>query len=170
MQKVRNNLCILDFYTFEYQLNWILFVWICSDSLDKAQTLVQNKFQEIRNIDRSGPCFAGQPCTSEHLQVSEQSYLIVMLICSKNEEWLIANSVGCNLNIPFIFLLSWKTECWWCILIYHGNKNSYALVVYYSSFQRFSRSTNVIIFRRYVSNLCSNWIFYLRNDWCSNNG
>ncbi|OMO71385.1 hypothetical protein COLO4_28275 [Corchorus olitorius] len=39
-----------------------------SEGLDKIQSLVEDKFQEIRNYDRSSFKFPGQPCTSEHLQ------------------------------------------------------------------------------------------------------
>lgn len=42
---------------------------VFSESLDKVQSLVEDKFQEIRNSDRSCFVFRGQPCTSEHLQV-----------------------------------------------------------------------------------------------------
>lgn len=51
---------------------------ISADSLDKVQTLVQNNFDEIRNINRSSPRFTGQPCSSEHLQVI--SYCTVLII------------------------------------------------------------------------------------------
>lgn len=40
-----------------------------SENLDKIQGLVEDKFKEIRNIDRNCPRFVGEPCTSEHLQV-----------------------------------------------------------------------------------------------------
>lgn len=40
-----------------------------SEKLDKIQGLVEEKFKEIRNIDRSCLRFTGEPCTSEHLQV-----------------------------------------------------------------------------------------------------
>ncbi|KAL1120183.1 hypothetical protein V6Z11_D01G150200 [Gossypium hirsutum] len=39
------------------------------ESLDKIQCLVEDKFQEIQNSDRSHFQFPGQPCTSEHLQI-----------------------------------------------------------------------------------------------------
>lgn len=51
---------------------------ISADSLDKVQTLVQNNFDEIQNINRSSPRFTGQPCSSEHLQVI--SYCTVLII------------------------------------------------------------------------------------------
>jgi insulysin len=40
-----------------------------SEKLDKIQGLVEDKFKDIRNIDRSCLRFPGEPCTSEHLQV-----------------------------------------------------------------------------------------------------
>ncbi|KAK9921953.1 hypothetical protein M0R45_030445 [Rubus argutus] len=39
------------------------------EKLDKIQGLVEDKFKEIRNIDRSCPRFTGEPFTSEHLQI-----------------------------------------------------------------------------------------------------
>ncbi|PWA56603.1 insulinase (Peptidase family M16) family protein [Artemisia annua] len=38
------------------------------ESLDKIESSVLSKFQEIKSIDRKPPSFPGQPCTSEHLQ------------------------------------------------------------------------------------------------------
>ncbi|KAL5556247.1 hypothetical protein UlMin_038483 [Ulmus minor] len=40
-----------------------------TENLDKVQGLVEEKFREIRNTDRSGFRFPGQPCTSEHLEI-----------------------------------------------------------------------------------------------------
>lgn len=40
------------------------------DSLDKIETMVKCKFQDIRNTNRNSLSFPGQPCTSDHLQVS----------------------------------------------------------------------------------------------------
>lgn len=47
-----------------------LLSWIGLDGLDKSESLVRSKFQEIRNTDRSCIRFTGQPCDSESLQVS----------------------------------------------------------------------------------------------------
>jgi insulysin len=44
-------------------------VWILSESLDKIQILVEEKFQDIRNTNRGSFHTSGQPCKSEHLQV-----------------------------------------------------------------------------------------------------
>ncbi|KAL3533783.1 hypothetical protein ACH5RR_007304, partial [Cinchona calisaya] len=60
---------LLKFYEENYSANLMHLVVYAKDSLDKAQTLVQHKFQDIRNIDKSSPCFTGQPCTSEYLQI-----------------------------------------------------------------------------------------------------
>lgn len=40
-----------------------------AESLDKIESQVQKKFQDISNRDRSSLHFPGQPCMSEHLQV-----------------------------------------------------------------------------------------------------
>ncbi|KAM7524511.1 hypothetical protein LguiA_014413 [Lonicera macranthoides] len=63
----RNEL--LKFYKENYSANLMHLVVYAKESLDKIQSLVENKFQEIRNKDRSSLCFPGQPCTSEHLQI-----------------------------------------------------------------------------------------------------
>lgn len=60
---------LLKFYEKNYSANLMHLVVYVKDSLEKAESLVQNKFQEIRNIDRVSPRFTGQPCTSEHLQI-----------------------------------------------------------------------------------------------------
>ncbi|XP_027068812.1 insulin-degrading enzyme-like 1, peroxisomal [Coffea arabica] len=60
---------LLKFYKENYSANLMHLVVYAKDGLDKAQSMVENKFQEIRNINISSPCFAGQPCTSEHLQI-----------------------------------------------------------------------------------------------------
>jgi insulysin len=44
-------------------------VWIFSESLDKIQILVEEKFQDIRNTNRGSFHTSSQPCKSEHLQV-----------------------------------------------------------------------------------------------------
>ncbi|KAA8517097.1 hypothetical protein F0562_017390 [Nyssa sinensis] len=60
---------LLKFYEENYSANLMHLVVYSKESLDKTQILVENKFQEIRNIDRSCLRFPGQPCTSEHLQI-----------------------------------------------------------------------------------------------------
>ncbi|GMP97446.1 hypothetical protein CsSME_00045697 [Camellia sinensis var. sinensis] len=60
---------LLKLYEENYSANLMHLVVYGKESVDKIQSLVESKFQEIRNIDRSYPCFPGHPCTSEHLQV-----------------------------------------------------------------------------------------------------
>ena len=60
--------CII-YLSFLNGYNPIICAWIFSESLDKIQNLVEEKFQDIRNINKS--CFRArvQPCKSEHLWV-----------------------------------------------------------------------------------------------------
>ncbi|KAK6244176.1 hypothetical protein QUC31_010585 [Theobroma cacao] len=60
---------LLKFYEDNYSANLMHLVVYAKESLDKVQSLVEDKFQEIRNSDRSCFLFRGQPCTSEHLQI-----------------------------------------------------------------------------------------------------
>ncbi|KAI5682884.1 hypothetical protein M9H77_04112 [Catharanthus roseus] len=60
---------LLKFYEENYSASLMHLVIYAKESLDKAQSLVQNMFLEIRNTGRSSPCFTGQPCTSEFLQI-----------------------------------------------------------------------------------------------------
>lgn len=60
---------LLKFYKEYYSANLMNLVVYTKESLDKIESSVLSKFQEIRNIDRNKPSFTGQPCTSEHLQV-----------------------------------------------------------------------------------------------------
>lgn len=60
---------LLKFYRENYSANIMHLVVYAKESLEKIESLVQNKFQEIRNINRNYPRFSGQPCTSEHLQI-----------------------------------------------------------------------------------------------------
>lgn len=63
----RNEL--IKFYEENYSANLMHLVIYAKEKLDKIQNMVEDKFQDIRNTDRS--CFhcPGQPCTSEHLQI-----------------------------------------------------------------------------------------------------
>ncbi|QCD97433.1 insulin-degrading enzyme-like 1, peroxisomal [Vigna unguiculata] len=60
---------LLKFYDENYSANLMHLVIYTNESLDKIQNLVEEKFQDIRNTDKS--CFhpCGQPCKSEHLQI-----------------------------------------------------------------------------------------------------
>ncbi|XP_052488823.1 insulin-degrading enzyme-like 1, peroxisomal isoform X3 [Gossypium raimondii] len=60
---------LLKFYEDKYSANLMHLVVYSKESLDKIQCLVEDKFQEIQNSDRSHFQFPGQPCTSEHLQI-----------------------------------------------------------------------------------------------------
>ncbi|GLT40749.1 hypothetical protein SLA2020_148610 [Shorea laevis] len=60
---------LLKFYEQNYSANLMHLVVYSKESLDKIQSLVEDKFQEIRNSGRSFPSFPGQPCSSEHLQI-----------------------------------------------------------------------------------------------------
>ncbi|GFY98227.1 insulinase (Peptidase family M16) family protein [Actinidia rufa] len=60
---------LLKFYEENYSANLMHLVVYAKESLDKIQSQVESKFQEIRNIDRSYPHFPGHPCTSDYLQV-----------------------------------------------------------------------------------------------------
>ncbi|KAK7244519.1 hypothetical protein RIF29_39342 [Crotalaria pallida] len=63
----RNEL--VKFYEENYSANLMRLVVYTNESLDKIQNLVEEKFQDIRNTNRS--CFhpLGKPCKSEHLQI-----------------------------------------------------------------------------------------------------
>lgn len=60
---------LIKFYEENYSANLMHLVIYAKDSLDKIQSMVENKFQEIRNTDRNCFSFPGLPCTSEHLQI-----------------------------------------------------------------------------------------------------
>ncbi|XP_034223238.1 insulin-degrading enzyme-like 1, peroxisomal isoform X1 [Prunus dulcis] len=60
---------LIKFYAEYYSANVMHLVIYGKENLDKIQGLVEDKFKEIRNIDRNCPRFAGEPCTSEHLQI-----------------------------------------------------------------------------------------------------
>nr|XP_023922897.1 insulin-degrading enzyme-like 1, peroxisomal [Quercus suber] len=60
---------LIKFYEENYSANLMHLVIYAKEKLDKIQNMVEDKFQDIRNTNRS--CFhcPGQPCTSEHLQI-----------------------------------------------------------------------------------------------------
>ncbi|PQP95474.1 insulin-degrading enzyme-like 1 peroxisomal [Prunus yedoensis var. nudiflora] len=60
---------LIKFYEEYYSANVMHLVIYGKENLDKIQGLVEDKFKEIRNIDRNCLRFAGEPCTSEHLQI-----------------------------------------------------------------------------------------------------
>ncbi|KAL1312426.1 hypothetical protein HN51_039044 [Arachis hypogaea] len=63
----RNEL--LKFYDHHYSANIMCLVVYTNESLDKIQNIVEVKFQNIRNTNRSSFHPPGQPCKSEHLQI-----------------------------------------------------------------------------------------------------
>ncbi|PKA63852.1 Zinc-metallopeptidase, peroxisomal [Apostasia shenzhenica] len=60
---------LISFYEKNYSANIMHLVVYAKESLDEIQTLVERKFQNIRNIGRNYIRFPGQPCSSEHLQI-----------------------------------------------------------------------------------------------------
>ncbi|XP_019456155.1 PREDICTED: insulin-degrading enzyme-like 1, peroxisomal [Lupinus angustifolius] len=60
---------LLKFYKENYSANLMRLVVYTNESLDKIRNLVEEKFQDIRNTNRSSFHHPGQPCTSEHLQI-----------------------------------------------------------------------------------------------------
>lgn len=60
---------LLKFYEQNYSSNLMCLVVYGKESLDKIESQVHDKFQDISNIDRSSLHFPGQPCMSEHLQI-----------------------------------------------------------------------------------------------------
>ncbi|KAH7853477.1 hypothetical protein Vadar_002882 [Vaccinium darrowii] len=60
---------LLKFYEENYSSNLMHLVVYAQEGPDKIQSMVEYKFQEIRNIDRNRPSFPVHPCTYEHLQV-----------------------------------------------------------------------------------------------------
>ncbi|XP_062187589.1 insulin-degrading enzyme-like 1, peroxisomal isoform X2 [Phragmites australis] len=60
---------LLKFYDSHYSANLMQLVVYGKESLDNLQSLVENKFCDIRNVGRKLFSFPGHPCTSEHLQI-----------------------------------------------------------------------------------------------------
>ncbi|XP_024935321.1 insulin-degrading enzyme-like 1, peroxisomal isoform X2 [Ziziphus jujuba] len=60
---------LIKFYEANYSANLMHLAIYAKDDLDKVQGLVESKFQEIRNIDRTSLRFPGDPCSSEYLQI-----------------------------------------------------------------------------------------------------
>lgn len=63
----RNEL--IEFYKENYSSNLMHLVVYSKENLDKIHRLVEEKFQEIQNTEKSCSSFPGQPCGSEHLQI-----------------------------------------------------------------------------------------------------
>lgn len=60
---------LIKFYDEYYSANLMRLVVYTKDSLDKIESLVKCKFQDIRNTNRNSLSFPGQPCTLDHLQI-----------------------------------------------------------------------------------------------------
>ncbi|KAJ9184810.1 hypothetical protein P3X46_004498 [Hevea brasiliensis] len=60
---------LIKFYEANYSANLMYLVIYAKESLDAIQSLVEDKFQEIRSNDRDYIFFPRQPCTSKHLQI-----------------------------------------------------------------------------------------------------
>ncbi|KAM0952031.1 putative insulysin [Dioscorea sansibarensis] len=60
---------LIKFYKENYSANIMHLVVYGKESLEKLQNLVESKFKDVLNIERSKICFPGQPCSSEHLQI-----------------------------------------------------------------------------------------------------
>ncbi|XP_022766682.1 insulin-degrading enzyme-like 1, peroxisomal isoform X2 [Durio zibethinus] len=60
---------LLKFYEENYSANLMHLVVYTKESLDKIQSSVENKFQDIRNSNQRGFRITGLPFTSEHLMI-----------------------------------------------------------------------------------------------------
>ncbi|GMY19416.1 insulin-degrading enzyme-like 1, peroxisomal [Fagus crenata] len=60
---------LIKFYEENYSANLMHLVIYAKETLNKIQSMVEEKFQDIRNTNRSCFYFPGQPCTLEHLQI-----------------------------------------------------------------------------------------------------
>ncbi|XP_022766677.1 insulin-degrading enzyme-like 1, peroxisomal isoform X2 [Durio zibethinus] len=60
---------LLKFYDENYSANLMHLVVYTKESLDKIQSSVENKFQDIRNSNQRGFRITGLPFTSEHLMI-----------------------------------------------------------------------------------------------------
>ncbi|KAI6696779.1 hypothetical protein NL676_016898 [Syzygium grande] len=64
---IRNEL--IQFYKENYSANLMHLVVYSKENLDEIHCLVEDKFREILNTDKSSSRIPGQPCSSEHLQI-----------------------------------------------------------------------------------------------------
>lgn len=60
---------LIRFYDSHYSANLMQLVVYGKESLDKIQTLVENKFFDIKNVERKPFSFPGHPCASKDLQI-----------------------------------------------------------------------------------------------------
>lgn len=85
-----------------------------TDSLEKLQNLVESKFEEIRNIDRSRPSFPGSLCSSEHTQVTNGSFTLAILTL------LNSFHISCYRSTSSVSNLTHHDHIW-CINVKHMN-------------------------------------------------
>ncbi|KAG6487994.1 hypothetical protein ZIOFF_056752 [Zingiber officinale] len=60
---------LIKFYEKNYSANLMHLVVYARDGLDAIQSLVEQKFCDIKNSGRNNAYFPGQPCSPEHLQI-----------------------------------------------------------------------------------------------------
>ncbi|PKI40059.1 hypothetical protein CRG98_039512 [Punica granatum] len=60
---------LIKFYKEHYSANLMHLVVYSKENLDKIESMVEEKFCDIRNTDKDCLHITGQPCTSEHLQI-----------------------------------------------------------------------------------------------------
>ncbi|XP_057999839.1 insulin-degrading enzyme-like 1, peroxisomal isoform X2 [Hevea brasiliensis] len=60
---------LIKFYEENYSANLMHLVIYAKENLNAIQSIVEDKFQEIRSNNRDYISFPGQPCTSKHLQI-----------------------------------------------------------------------------------------------------
>lgn len=60
---------LIKFYERHYSSNLMHLVVYGKETIEELEKLVKVKFSGIKNTQRSRPCFAGEPCHSEHLQI-----------------------------------------------------------------------------------------------------
>lgn len=60
---------LLKFYEGHYSSNLMCLVVYGKETLENLKNLVEVKFSAIKNIKKERPCFPGQPCQSENLQI-----------------------------------------------------------------------------------------------------
>lgn len=60
---------LIKFYEQNYSANLMYLAIYAKENLDKIQGLVEEKFKDIKNTDRTCARFPGRPCSEEHLQI-----------------------------------------------------------------------------------------------------
>ncbi|XP_031397811.1 insulin-degrading enzyme-like 1, peroxisomal isoform X2 [Punica granatum] len=94
---------LIKFYKEHYSANLMNLVVYGKKPLDKLQALVEDKFQDIRNIEQSCFIFSDQPLSLEHLQM----LIRVVPICDDHAikvEWPITPGIRHYKEIPTEYL------------------------------------------------------------------